>query len=115
MEIVYVVLLSLILCLVCANLIKDQIVDKLNNLNQNKNDDVNVEQSMGDFKKGAEHAWFIMQLSLFKMYFENDILDFESIKETLSKQVEVFTFNPSEFNSWRDKFSEYLDERNKGI
>lgn len=63
--------------------------------------------------KSVVNTLNFIQLSLFKMYHEMDILDYESISKKLHENLDMFAKNQDLTNQWGLKMKEYYDELNK--
>ena len=65
------------------------------------------------FRHGLQQGWMHVNISLYKMYTELDILDFESLQSKLQQTLESLASDPEELNKWQTKFKEYLKEQGK--
>lgn len=65
------------------------------------------------FRQGLQQGWMHVNISLYKMYTELEILDFESLQIKLQQTLEALATNPEELNEWSAKFKEYLKEQGK--
>jgi hypothetical protein len=65
------------------------------------------------YRQGLQQGWMHVNISLYKMWTELDILDFESIQSKLQQTLEFLAKDPSELNKWAEKFKEYLKEQGK--
>jgi len=65
------------------------------------------------FRQGLQHGWMHVNVSLYKMYTELEILDFDSLQSKLQQTLEGLATNPEELNKWSLKFKEYLKEQGK--
>ena len=86
-------------------------------LTENKKDEVNNNniqltepQKIELYKNGARENWLITNVCLYKMWEELDILDYESLKEKLQRNLEELTSKPEVLNEWREKFNDYIKE-----
>lgn len=65
------------------------------------------------FKDGVQHSWAAINISLYKMWNQLDILDFDNLQEKLQITINELTTNPVLMEEWNKKFTEYLKEREK--
>jgi len=70
-------------------------------------------RDMEIFRQGLQQSWMHVNISLFKMWKDLDILDYESIQTKLQQTLEALTKNPTEMNEWAEKFKVYLKETDK--
>jgi hypothetical protein len=66
-----------------------------------------------DFRNGISYAWSVMQVCLFKMYKQNDILDFDNLFTDVMENVQELSNNSEEMKKWNDDYIKYRDEKNK--
>lgn len=64
-----------------------------------------------EFSAGMNHAFYLVQMCLFKMWDSNDILDFESINDNIKENLESITGNKQMFAKWFNKFNEYIKSK----
>lgn len=65
------------------------------------------------YRQGLQQSWMHVNISLYKMWTELEILDFESIQSKLQQTLESLAKDPNEMNKWAEKFKEYLKEQGK--
>ena len=65
------------------------------------------------FRQGLQQGWMHVNISLYKMYTELEILDFDSLQSKLQQTIESLSTNSDEMNKWSIKFREYLKEQEK--
>jgi len=66
------------------------------------------------FKEASQQTWMAITISLYKMWQELDILDFDSLQSQLQKTLNELTANPQDFEEWSQKFNEYMKEKHNG-
>lgn len=78
------------------------------------NDTVVVKgQPTPEFKYGMNHAWIMFQLAMFKMYREDELLDYDSLFEEVSKNVEKISGDVGELKKWNEDYIEYLQSKDQ--
>lgn len=65
------------------------------------------------FRQGLQQGWMRVNISLYKMWNELDILDFDTLQNKLQQTLESLATNQDEMNKWATKFEEYLKEQGK--
>lgn len=60
------------------------------------------------YRQGIQQGWMHVNVSLYKMWNELDILDFENIQSKLQQTLEILASNPDELMKWHKKLNEYL-------
>lgn len=63
------------------------------------------------FDKGVQETLSVLQLSVFKMWQDNDILDFENFSNRMIQNFDHFVKNQGEWVKWNDKFQNYVKEK----
>ena len=63
------------------------------------------------FKEGLQRTWTIVSISLYKMWTDLDILDFESLQEKLQKTLNELTSDQSKLEEWSRKLNEYMKDK----
>jgi len=63
------------------------------------------------FKEGLQRTWTIVSISLYKMWSELDILDFDSLQEKLQSTLNDLTSDQKLLAEWSKKFNEYMVEK----
>ena len=63
------------------------------------------------FDNGATMVSTLIQISLYKMYKNNDILDFESLNNKIGETVNYLNSNSGEFEKWNQQYFEYLEKQ----
>lgn len=102
------IILCVILILMFA--IYDKICEK-NNTNVSSDESLLVQKEMDAFQKGLQQGWMHVNISLYKMWNELDILDFDSIQSKLQQTIENLANDPKEMKKWAERFKEYLNGR----
>lgn len=64
------------------------------------------------FRSGLQQTWTYVNVSLYKMYRELDILDFDSIQNKLQQTLDDLVKSPEEMEKWAKKFNDYV--KNQG-
>jgi hypothetical protein len=82
------------------------------------NNDLQINQqgnpnSIDIFRQGLQQSWMHVNVSLYKMWNELEILDFQSLQTKLQQTLESLTKDPAEMTKWAEKFKEYLKEQEK--
>lgn len=70
-----------------------------------------VARELDIFKQGLHQNWMIVNISLYKMWMELDILDYDSLQLKLQKTLEQLSNNNVELQNWSKKFQEYLIQK----
>lgn len=65
------------------------------------------------YRQGLQQSWMHVNISLYKMWTEMEILDFDSLQSKLQQTLETLASNPNEMNKWAEKFKEYMMEQGK--
>jgi len=65
------------------------------------------------FRQGLQQSWMQINIALYKMGNDLDILDYESLQIKLQQTLESLTKDQEEMNRWAEKFNEYLKEQRK--
>lgn len=78
-----------------------------------ENNNSNLPKITQDFKNGINYAWSVMQVCLYKMYKENDILDFDNIFQDILKNINTLSNNNDEMKKWNIEYIKYIEEKNK--
>lgn len=66
-----------------------------------------------DFNYGQLHSWIMTQISLFKMYKEDKLLDFDSIFKEISTNIQDITNNPDTLRKWNKEYVDYLKDKQR--
>ena len=64
-----------------------------------------------EFKAGMNHAFYLVQMCLYKMYHEEELLDFESINNDIKNNLLNITEDKQKFNTWFNKYNEFLKSK----
>jgi hypothetical protein len=99
-------ILSIVTLLVIINL-GILILSKISNQAPAQN---NIYNEQIAITKGIQQSWQTINIALFKMYREMDILDFDSIQQKLTSTINQLATNPNEMNKWQKELNEYLQE-----
>jgi hypothetical protein len=102
------------------------IYSKIHNLENNSINNFNFEETLGNeenvisdeskiqiYKDGIQQNWIFVNICLFKMWNELDILDFESLQNKLRKNLEELSLNKEEMDLWAQKFNDYIKENHE--
>lgn len=68
-----------------------------------KNQEINQ-----DFKIGTNYAWIMFQIAMFKMYKEDELLDYDSLYKKIRKNVEFLSDNIELLKLWNEEYIEYI-------
>jgi len=60
------------------------------------------------FRSGLKQTWMYVNVSLFKMWNELDILDYDSLQSKLQQTLDDLSQNPKKMEEWSQKFNEYM-------
>jgi len=63
-----------------------------------------------DFFEGKLQLWSLVNVALFKMYTELEILDYDNIKNKLAETMDELTRSQEIMKKWGNKFEEYIKE-----
>lgn len=85
-----------------------------NNYKNSDNDpkNINDKRDLEIFKSGLQQTWTYVNVSLYKMYRELDILDFDSIQNKLQQTLDELTTDPEKMEKWVKKLNDYV--KNQG-
>jgi ABC-type transport system involved in multi-copper enzyme maturation permease subunit len=87
---------------------------KLDNSTSTSNSDPNVPlHETKEFQLGLNHAFSLIQICLYKMWSDQDILDFDSINKDIQNNLINITKDPNDFNLWQNKYVEYLKNKHE--
>ena len=64
-----------------------------------------------EFKRGIDHSWMMVQIAMFKMQDDKDILDSDSILSCLSRNLEFLSTHPGDLKKWNVQYIEYLKKK----
>lgn len=70
------------------------------------------------FNEGAGHMWRMIQVSLFKLYKEYDIMnfaDFDSQVKSIVETMNNFLANTSDMEKWNENLNKYFQDKNEGL
>lgn len=85
------------------------------NKNSKTNNDLQINQgnpnNIDIFRQGLQQSWMHVNVSLYKMWDEQEILDFQSLQTKLQQTLESLTKDPAEMTKWAEKFKEYLKQQ----
>lgn len=71
------------------------------------------EVSIESFKEGCNQNWAVIQTILFKMYSENELLDYDSIYVRLREQLDKFSRDNTDLVEWNKKYVQYLKDKGR--
>ena len=74
-----------------------------NNIEGEKNEEI--------FRSGLQQTWVYVNISLYKMYRELDILDFDSIQNKLQQTLDDLVKSPEKMEKWAKKYNEYVENQ----
>lgn len=63
------------------------------------------------FQDGISNSSILIKCSLFKMWKDNELLDFDSIDEKIAGNIKILTENPDHLIKVRGELIEYLEEQ----
>jgi hypothetical protein len=106
-SVLVIVLLLLILLVVNA------ISIKMDYLNKDSSEKKAVNETP-EFQAGVNHAFSLVQICLYKMWSDQDILDFDSLNDNIKSNLMIITNNPDNFKKWHEQYTEYLKNKNTG-
>lgn len=91
-------------------------IDKINHKLDNKtNTDNNIKAvdtyNNPIFREGIDYAFNVIRISLFKMWKDQDILDFENIDETIKHNIHELTNNPDKLKKINEQYQEYIKSK----
>ena len=89
------------------------IQEKLNKNNKQIEAPLKKEQELEFFRHGARQNWFAVNICLYKMWDEMDILDYDVLTQKLQQNLEEMINNPDRLKEWSDKFNEYVNQQGK--
>jgi len=107
--IIITILISVILLFILH--VVDTISIKMDYRDKNKNNDNSNKkpiQETEEFKAGLNYGFSLVQISLYKMWSEQDILDFDSINNNVKNNILTLSKSPEDFNKWQSQFVEYI-------
>jgi hypothetical protein len=107
MGITALLIIQALILFVCIRLLE------LSYSNKNQNNPSEQQISLGKvegFKTGSLQTWNIINVSLFKMWNEMDILDYDSLLIKLKENVQALYTQPGQFEEWSKKYNSYLTE-----
>ena len=64
-----------------------------------------------EFQAGLNHGFSLIQICLFKMWEDQEILDFDSISDEIKQTLNNVTQDKESFMKWQDKYVEYLKKK----
>lgn len=75
------------------------------NITPNSNNDLEI------YKRGLQQNWILVNICLYKMWNEMEIIDFESLHKKLQEHLEFFSQNPQELEKWQMDLQKYLQNK----
>jgi len=92
------------------------LIDRVARLDNGKKQEVVQPQSsqMMHFKNGGMHTWMMVNIALYKMYSELEILDYDSLQDKLTKTLEELSANENILAEWSQKFHAYVHTKDGG-
>ena len=103
-------MLTAIFIMQCVILIFLLIIALQFNKNHNKNEEP-PQRELTIFKEGLQRTWTIVSISLYKMWNDLDILDFDSLQEKLQKTLNELTSDQTKLEEWSHKLNEYMKDK----
>jgi len=80
-----------------------------NNINYNIENDSNIDKkSNDDFINGGVTMWNLVNISLYDMYINNDLLDYSSFIVELENKVNELNADNEKFDSLYDELIKYI-------
>jgi len=66
------------------------------------------------YSDGLEQTWIAINISLYKMYNDLDILDFDTLHAKLKNTIEELSKDPNQMKEWKAKLIEHMNETSNG-
>ena len=85
------------------------IYDRVNK--NNKEQPSHPHQELDVFRQGARQNWITVNVCLYKMWTELEILDYDSLQGKLQETIQELTDNPQKLEEWGKKFNKYIKEQ----
>jgi hypothetical protein len=101
-------MLFVLVQVVAINIKTDSLKTSNNNQNQKTINDI---MNSFEFKEGTNYALTIIRICVFKMWQDQEILDFDNIDESIKANLTEITSNPEKLKEWNQKYSEYLNSK----
>lgn len=76
-----------------------------------KYSEIEVTNPTTDFLNGFNNAWICVQVCLYKLYKENELLDFDSLFIAISSEFELMSKNRDELRKWNIEYLEYMNAK----
>lgn len=76
-----------------------------------KRNEEEISKMREHYIKSLNNTITIAHLSLFKMYDEMQILDFDTISEEMKRNMELLVSNPQMLQEWDKKFYQYISSK----
>lgn len=84
------------------------VIDRNFKKSVNAPNDIENGRDIEIFRSGLQQTWTYVNVSLYKMYRELDILDFDSIQNKLQQTLDELVKSPEEMEKWAKKFNDYV-------
>lgn len=102
MEIMIFILQCLVILLIFA--VYDKVSNK-NNIIQQNSKEIDI------FTNGVKQGWLHVNISLFKMWNDLDILDYDTMREKLQENLQLIANDEQAMKTWAEKFKTYVEEK----
>lgn len=79
-----------------------------------QNQDNDKKELIHEFQIGSKHTWALVNIALYKMYTELEILDYDSLQIKLAKTIDDLSTNQTKLSEWRNKLDEYVQDQQNG-
>jgi len=63
------------------------------------------------FRKGMDYGFTILHMSLYKMFVDNNLLDYDSLNVEVRKNIDIFINNPELMKNWNQQYIKYANEK----
>jgi len=92
------------------------LIEKVSNINWKhaQQPQPNSHHEIQNFKNGGVHTWVMVNVALFKMYNDLEILDYDSLQNRLVQTLEELSANGELLSEWNVKFNEYVQSQQEG-
>jgi hypothetical protein len=104
-----ILIIQALILLVCFQLLEK--IQNIQTTNSNHLDQQIATEKLQGFKHGSIHTWSLINISLFKMWTDSEILDFDSLYGKLSQTIQDLSINPKKLEEWETKYKSHVEER----
>jgi len=102
------IIISIVLLSLLVLFIGSWIMFFLNFINSKYNN--STTSNADSVKLGVQQCYNTVLIALYKMYVDQDIIDYTSYAESLNANMNFLSSNPNELKSWSEKYVEYIKE-----